>query len=145
MSQLTPQDLKKLKTLVKKLAITNPVEQALVDDAYSGIELSGTTGEFQQKLYRQAQALSHIEQALSFVDEEYFSLMLKEVPRECKIAILKVVRSLTGFGLKEAKDVVESAPCHLFNRLSSEKVAQYVVQLERAGAIVEVTDAPAKK
>ena len=39
-----------------------------------------------------------------------FNLMLDEVPADKKIAILKVVRSLTGLGLKEAKEMVESAP-----------------------------------
>jgi large subunit ribosomal protein L7/L12 len=39
-----------------------------------------------------------------------FDLMLDEVPKDKKIAILKVVRGLTGLGLKEAKELVESAP-----------------------------------
>ena len=39
-----------------------------------------------------------------------FDLMLDEVPADKKIAILKVVRGLTGLGLKEAKELVESAP-----------------------------------
>lgn len=45
------------------------------------------------------------------VDEKTeFDLMLDEVPADKKIAVLKVVRSITGLGLKEAKDLVESAP-----------------------------------
>ena len=39
-----------------------------------------------------------------------FDLMLDEVPADKKIAVLKVVRSLTGLGLKDAKTMVESAP-----------------------------------
>jgi large subunit ribosomal protein L7/L12 len=39
-----------------------------------------------------------------------FDLMLDEVPKDKKIAVLKVVRGLTGLGLKEAKELVESAP-----------------------------------
>ena len=39
-----------------------------------------------------------------------YDLMLDEVPADKKIAVLKVVRSLTGLGLKEAKTLVESAP-----------------------------------
>ena len=39
-----------------------------------------------------------------------FDLILEEVPADKKIAILKVVRSLTGLGLKEAKDLVDGAP-----------------------------------
>ena len=139
MSKLSQQDVNKLKTLVKRLAITNPVEQALVDDANLGIELFGATKKFQQVLHRQARALSHLEQALSFIEEEYFTLTIKEVPRHCKIAVLKVVRSLTKWGLKEAKEAIESTPYLLYDRLPSEKTAQMVMQLERAGAIVEVT------
>jgi len=39
-----------------------------------------------------------------------FTVMLDEVPADKKIAVLKIVRSLTGLGLKEAKQLVESAP-----------------------------------
>lgn len=39
-----------------------------------------------------------------------FDLVLEEVPADKKIAILKVVREITGLGLKDAKDLVESAP-----------------------------------
>ena len=39
-----------------------------------------------------------------------FTIMLDEVPADKKIAVLKVVRTLTGLGLKEAKELVESAP-----------------------------------
>jgi len=39
-----------------------------------------------------------------------FDLVLEEVPADKKIAVLKIVRTLTGLGLKEAKDLVESAP-----------------------------------
>ena len=45
------------------------------------------------------------------IDEKTeFNVMLDEVPADKKIAILKVVRGLTGLGLKEAKELVESAP-----------------------------------
>jgi len=39
-----------------------------------------------------------------------FDLVLEEVPADKKIAVLKIVRTLTGLGLKEAKDLVESTP-----------------------------------
>jgi len=39
-----------------------------------------------------------------------FNVMLDEVPADKKIAVLKVVRTITGLGLKEAKELVESAP-----------------------------------
>jgi large subunit ribosomal protein L7/L12 len=43
-------------------------------------------------------------------EKSQYNLMLDEVPADKKIAVLKVVRTLTGLGLKEAKELVESAP-----------------------------------
>jgi len=43
-------------------------------------------------------------------EQTEFDVVLEDVPADKKIAILKVVRTLTGLGLKEAKDLVESAP-----------------------------------
>lgn len=47
-----------------------------------------------------------------------FDVMLEEVPADKKIAVLKVVRALTGLGLKEAKELVESAPKAVRDRKS---------------------------
>jgi large subunit ribosomal protein L7/L12 len=49
-----------------------------------------------------------------------FNLMLDEVPADKKIAVLKVVRSLTGLGLKEAKELVESAPKQIQEGIAKE-------------------------
>jgi len=49
-----------------------------------------------------------------------FNVMLDEVPADKKIAVLKVVRTLTGLGLKEAKELVESAPKMVQESLSKD-------------------------
>nr|YP_010903755.1 ribosomal protein L12 [Hypnea wynnei]WCH56607.1 ribosomal protein L12 [Hypnea wynnei] len=67
-----------------------------------------------------------------------FDLILEEVPASKKIAILKVVRSLTGLGLKEAKDLVESAPKVLKESTSKEDAEEMKTKLEEAGAKVSV-------
>nr|YP_009313385.1 Ribosomal protein L12 [Dichotomaria marginata]SCW21639.1 Ribosomal protein L12 [Dichotomaria marginata] len=67
-----------------------------------------------------------------------YDVMLSEVPAPKKIAILKVVRSLTGLGLKEAKDLVESAPKILKEAISKEDADQMRVKLEEAGAKVDI-------
>ena len=67
-----------------------------------------------------------------------FDLILEEVPADKKIAILKVVRSLTGLGLKEAKDLVESTPKPVKEGASKDDVATAKKQLEEAGAKVTV-------
>lgn len=65
-----------------------------------------------------------------------FNLILEDVPADKKIAILKVVRSITGLGLKEAKDLVEAAPKMLKESISKDVAETAKKQLEEAGAKV---------
>jgi large subunit ribosomal protein L7/L12 len=65
-----------------------------------------------------------------------FDLILTEVPADKKIAILKVVRTITGLGLKEAKDLVESTPQTLKQGITKEACEIAKKQLEDVGAKV---------
>ena len=62
-----------------------------------------------------------------------FNLMLDEVPADKKIAVLKVVRSLTGLGLKEAKELVESAPKQIQEGVAKDAGEEAKKQIEDAG------------
>ncbi len=55
-----------------------------------------------------------------------------------KVAVIKVVRELTGLGLKEAKDLVEGVPALIKASVSKEDAATIKAKLEEAGAAVEV-------
>ena len=55
-----------------------------------------------------------------------------------KIQVIKVVRAVTGLGLKEAKDLVDSAPKPVKEGANQEEADQIKAQLEEAGASVEV-------
>ena len=55
-----------------------------------------------------------------------------------KIAVIKAVRSITGLGLKDAKDIVEGAPKSLKESVSKEEADEMKNQLEEAGASVEL-------
>jgi large subunit ribosomal protein L7/L12 len=57
---------------------------------------------------------------------------------EKKVAVIKAVRSMTGQGLKEAKDSVESAPTTLKEGITKDEAEELKKQLEEAGATVEV-------
>jgi len=57
---------------------------------------------------------------------------------ENKVAVIKAVRAITGLGLKEAKDMVESAPTTIKEGASKEESEDIKKQLEEAGAAVEV-------
>ena len=63
-----------------------------------------------------------------------FDVVLQEVPADRKIAILKVVRELTGFGLKEAKDFVESVPQVIKFRMERNDAEDIKNYLEGVGA-----------
>lgn len=65
-----------------------------------------------------------------------FDLVLQEVPADKKIAVLKVVRAITGLGLKEAKDLVEATPKNVKEGASKADVESAKKQLEEAGAKV---------
>ncbi|MDA0746151.1 MAG: 50S ribosomal protein L7/L12 [bacterium] len=55
-----------------------------------------------------------------------------------KIQVIKVVRSITSLGLKEAKALVDDAPSNVKEAVSKEEAAQIKAELEEAGAVVEV-------
>ena len=63
-----------------------------------------------------------------------FDLILEEVPADKKIAVLKVVRTLTGLGLKEAKDLVESTPKNIKEGVAKADAEAAKKELEGAGA-----------
>ena len=68
-----------------------------------------------------------------------FTVMLDEVPADKKIAVLKVVRTLTGLGLKEAKELVESAPKMVQEALGKDAAEDAKKQIEDAGGKVSLT------
>ncbi len=55
-----------------------------------------------------------------------------------KVSVIKAVRSITGLGLKEAKDMVESAPAAVKEGVSKDEAEEVKKQLEEAGASVEI-------
>jgi large subunit ribosomal protein L7/L12 len=66
-----------------------------------------------------------------------FAVALKAVG-EKKVEVIKVVRTITGLGLKEAKDLVEGAPQNVKEGVSKDDAAKFKKDLEAAGATVEV-------
>jgi large subunit ribosomal protein L7/L12 len=67
-----------------------------------------------------------------------FNVLIKDVGPK-KINVIKVVRQLTTLGLKEAKDLVESAPATLLEAVGKEAANDAKAKLEAEGAVVEIT------
>lgn len=72
------------------------------------------------------------------VEQTEFDVVLEEFPADKKISVLKVVRTLTGLGLKEAKDLVEAAPKPVKEAVAKDAAEDAKKQLEEAGAKVTV-------
>jgi len=70
-------------------------------------------------------------------EQTEFAVMLKEAGAK-KIQVIKVVREITGLGLKEAKDLVDSAPSEVKAGVSKDEAATLKAKLEEQGAAVEV-------
>jgi large subunit ribosomal protein L7/L12 len=70
-------------------------------------------------------------------EQSEFDVILTS-PGEKKINVIKVVREITSLGLKEAKDVVDSAPKAIVEKVSKEEAETTKKKLEDAGATVEL-------
>ena len=70
-------------------------------------------------------------------EQDAFTINLKEIG-ENKINVIKAVRAATSLGLKEAKDLVESAPVAVKEAVGKEEADNVKKELEEAGAVVEL-------
>jgi len=103
-----------------------------------GISLPHSVGKVQPRasLFQQQQLV--VGQPLAA--QGNFDVILEAVPGVHKIAAIKLVRELTGLGLKEAKDLVEAAPMPLATGVSKTIAQQCKKQLEAIGAMVMVIE-----
>lgn len=70
-------------------------------------------------------------------EQTEFTVVLKEAGAS-KLAVVKAVKELTGLGLKEAKDMVDSAPTNVKEGVSKDEAEGLKKSLEEAGAVVEL-------
>jgi large subunit ribosomal protein L7/L12 len=70
-------------------------------------------------------------------EKSTFDVILKEAGGQ-KLAVVKLVKDLTGLGLKEAKDLVDGAPKELKSGVAKDEAEALKKQLEEAGAVVEI-------
>lgn len=118
------EDLKTL-TLLEASELVSKIEETF------GVDASASVGG--PAMVMAATAAEEVE------EKTEFNVMLDEVPSDKKIAILKVVRGLTGLGLKEAKELVESAPKQIQEGVSKDAAEDAKKQIEDAGGKVSLT------
>jgi large subunit ribosomal protein L7/L12 len=106
----------------------------------SVLELSELVKEFEEKFGVSAQPVAVAGGAVvaeAAEEKTEFDVILKDAG-EKKINVIKVVRALTGLGLKEAKDAVDGAPTTLKEGINKEDAEAAKKELEEAGAVVEI-------
>jgi large subunit ribosomal protein L7/L12 len=111
----------------------------------SVLELSGLVKELEEKFGVSAAAPMAFAaapaagggEAAAVEEKDEFTVVLKECG-EKKINVIKVVRAVTGLGLKEAKDLVDGAPQNVKESVSKAEAEDLKKQLEEAGATVEL-------
>jgi len=128
MSATTDEILEKLKslTLLEAADLVKQIEEAF------GVTAAAPMGGFAMAAPAAAAAAEEVE------EKTEFDVILEEVPADKKIAILKVVRTLTGLGLKEAKDLVEAAPKPVKEAIAKEAAEDAKKQIEEAGGKVSI-------
>jgi large subunit ribosomal protein L7/L12 len=135
MSAKTDEILEQLKTL-SLLEASELVSQ--IEEAF-GVDASASAGGGMMMMAPGAMAGGGAAAAAEPEEEKTeFDVVLEDVPSDKKIAILKVVRGLTGLGLKEAKEMVESAPKAIKEAVPKADADEAKKQLEDAGAKVTV-------
>ncbi len=108
----------------------------------SVIDLSGLVEELEEKWGVSAAAAAPVMMAgpagaAAEEEQTEFDVVLESFGQQ-KIKVIKAVREITGLGLKDAKDLVESAPATIKEGLESEEAEKLKEQLEEVGATVEV-------
>jgi len=71
-------------------------------------------------------------------EQTEFTVTLKAYPAEKKVGVIKVIREITGLGLKEAKDLVEGSPSVVKEAVSKDEAEKIKKQLTDANAEVEI-------
>jgi large subunit ribosomal protein L7/L12 len=120
--------------------LTNIIEQlktlTLLEASELVTEIENVFGVDTSVSVAAAAAAPVVEAAVEEKDE--FDVTLTTVPADKKIAILKIVRNLTGLGLKEAKEVVDNVPKVVKEGATKDESQNIKKELEAAGATVEI-------
>jgi large subunit ribosomal protein L7/L12 len=129
MSAATDQILDQLKslTLLEASELVKQIEEAF------GVSAASTGG-----MMMMAGPGAAAAPAEEVVEQTEFDVVLESVPADKKIAVLKIVRELTGLGLKEAKDMVEAAPKAVKEGITKDAAEDAKKRIEEAGGKVTV-------
>ncbi len=117
---------------LKSLTLLEAAELVKQIEETFGVSAAAPVGGMMMAAPGAAAAVEEVE------EQTEFSVILDEVPADKKISVLKVVRTITGLGLKEAKDLVEATPKPVKEGITKEAAEDVKKQLEEAGAKISI-------
>jgi len=128
MSATTDQIVEQLKTLtlLEASELVKAIEETF------GVSAAAPVGGMMMAAVGGAAPAEEVEEKTAF------DVFLDEVPADKKIAVLKVVREITGLGLKDAKDLVEAAPKVVKEGMTKDAAEAAKKQIEEAGGKVSI-------
>jgi large subunit ribosomal protein L7/L12 len=128
MSATTDNILEQLKslTLLEAAELVKQIEEAF------GVSAAAPVG----GMMMAAPGVAAVAEAVE--EQTEFDVILESVPADKKIAVLKIVREITGLGLKEAKDLVEAAPKPVKEAIAKDAAEDAKKRIEEAGGKVTI-------
>ncbi|HML20426.1 MAG TPA: 50S ribosomal protein L7/L12 [Aggregatilinea sp.] len=130
-------DLQKLVDELSALTVVEAAElKKLLEDAW-GVEAAAPMAMGAMPMMAMGGGAAAAAPAEEVEEQTEFNVVLKDVGPK-KIEVIKVVRSLTNLGLKEAKDLVEGAPNNVLEAVSKEVATDAKSKLEAVGAVIDV-------
>jgi len=118
---------------LKSLTLLEAAELVKEIETVFGVDTSISVGSVGMAMPQAAAA-----PAEAVEEKTSFDLILENVPADKKIAVLKIVRNVTGLGLKESKDIVDNVPKLLKEGASKEESETIKKELEAAGGKVTI-------
>ncbi len=123
-------DLEKLVEELSKLSVLEAAELVKKLEAHWGVSAAAPVA-------MAAASAAPAEAAEAVEEKTEFDVVIKDAGPK-KIEVIKTIRQLTNLGLKEAKDVAETAGSKILEAVSKEAAADAKAKLEAAGAVIEV-------
>ena len=117
---------------LKTLTLLEAAELVTEIETVFGVDTSASVANVAMPTQAAAAPTEAVEEKTSF------DITLIEVPADKKIAVLKIVRNLTGLGLKESKDIVDNVPKLLKEGVTKEESESIKKELEATGAKITI-------
>lgn len=126
-----------IKTIIEKIKTLTITElNSLIESLESEFDIQKSA--YLGTITNVAVDSSSNEDTVEVVEKTTFDLTLESIPSDKKIAVLKVVRNITGLGLKESKEIVDNLPKTIKTNMDKLDCENLKIEFESLGAVVSI-------